>query len=129
VSESLPILRHGRPNLLIIGSAIQNERALDQVRPMLRAPVVRWSPAERPEIPATAFHTLILRHVEGLTARQQISFCAWLRRSADLQVVSVARMPVFPLVKAGTFLEELYYRLNVVLLDFGTSATPTLGES
>jgi len=57
VSESLSILRHGRPNLLIIGSAIQNERALDQVRPMLRAPVVRWSPAERPEIPGIAFRT------------------------------------------------------------------------
>ena len=129
MSESLSILQHGHPNLLIIGSAIQNERALDQIRPMLRAPVVRWSPVERPQIPATVFRTLILQQVECLTARQQISLCAWLRRSADLQILSVAQMPVFPLVKAGRFLEELYYRLNVVLLDFGASAAVTLGES
>jgi hypothetical protein len=119
VSESLSILQHGRPNLLLVGSAIQNERVLDQIRPVLRAPVVRWSPVERPKIPATAFRTLIVRHVECLTPSQQASFAAWLRRSADIQIVSFAGIPVFPLVKAGTFLEELYYRLNVVLVEFG----------
>jgi hypothetical protein len=129
VSESLAILQNGHPNLLLIGSAIQSERVFDQIRPMLRTPVVRWSPVERPEIPGTAFRTLIVRQVECLTASQQISLSAWLRRSTDLQIVSWARMPVFPLVKAGTFLEELYYRLNPVLLEFGSGATPTATES
>jgi hypothetical protein len=117
VSEWLSILQYGRPNLLIVGSAIQNERVLEQVHPMLRAPVAWWSPVERPEVPAIAFRALIVRHVECLTAGQQVSFGAWLRRSPDVQIVSIATMPVFPLVKEGTFLEELYYLLNVVLLE------------
>jgi hypothetical protein len=117
VSESLSILQHGRPNLLMVGSPIQNERVLEQVHPVLRAPVAWWSPVERPEIPATAFRALIVRNVECLTAGQQVSFAAWLRRFPDIQIVSIATMPVFPLVKEGTFSDELYYLLNVVLLE------------
>jgi DNA-binding NtrC family response regulator len=67
--------------------------------------------------PAPVFRTLIVRHVECLTARQQVSFAAWLRRSTDTQIISIAGMPVFPLVQEGRFLDELYYFLNVVLLE------------
>jgi DNA-binding NtrC family response regulator len=72
---------------------------------------------------------LIIRHVECLTAGQQITLAAWLRRSADVQIISVAGMPVFPLVREGTFLEELYYLLNVVLLEVGGDPTPRFGDS
>lgn len=128
-SELLSVLRCGRPNLLIIGSAIQNERVLDQMQAMLRAPVARWSPLEQAAIPEAAFGTLVVRHVQCLTAGQQASFASWLRRVHDLQIISFAGMPVFPLVTAGTFLEELYYRLNVFLLEPGRTATGTLEES
>ena len=116
VSETLSILQLARPNLLVVGSAIQNERVLDLICPMLRGSVAWWSPVDRLEIPAAAFRTLIVRDVECLTASQQVGFAAWLRRSPDVQIISMAGMPVFPLVTEGRFLEELYYRLNVLLL-------------
>src|SRR5215813_7338445 len=71
VSEVLSILQQGHPNLLVVGSALQNERVLDLIHPMLRGSVAWWSPVERLEIPATAFRTLIVRHVECLTSSQQ----------------------------------------------------------
>jgi len=128
-SELLSVLRYGRPNLLIISSAIQNERVLDQIRVMFRAPVAWWSPPEQVDVPDAAFGTLIIRHVECLTAGQQASFATWLRRAHDTQIISFAGMPVFPLVTAGTFIEELYYRLNVFLMELGHTATGIIAES
>jgi hypothetical protein len=128
-SELLSVLRYGRPNLLIIGSAIQSERVFDQMRATFRAPLAWWSPLEQAEMPGTAFGTLIIWHVECLTAGQQASFATWLRQAHDTQIISFAGMPVFPLVAAGTFIEELYYRLNVFLMELGRTATGTIVES
>lgn len=118
VAELHASLHLFHPNILLIGSGIETERALRQIRPTLLAPVDSWSPTELPHLPASGFRSLIVREIECLTARQQASLVALLSQSAaDVQIVSIARLPLFPLVCQGLFLEELYYQLNVVLLE------------
>jgi transcriptional regulator of acetoin/glycerol metabolism len=102
-----------------VGPSSHIERALAEIRPALRAPLVSWSPTETDRLPETACQTLIVRDVDCLTARQQASLAALASHSAgDLQIVSTARQHVFPLVCEGRFLDALYYQLNVVLLEF-----------
>lgn len=55
---------------------------------------------------------------------QQVRLLTWMDcHIADVQVVSVARHPVFPLVLAGTFLNKLYYRLNTLYLPLSECPT------
>jgi transcriptional regulator of acetoin/glycerol metabolism len=59
-----------------------------------------------------------VREADVLTATQQASLARLLRRSAgELQIVSIARVPLFPLVAQGLFLDEVYYRLNAMVLE------------
>jgi hypothetical protein len=119
VAEVLPALRELHPNTLLVGSGMHTQRAVDEIRPALRAPLASWSPTETAGLPAMAFRTLIVRDAECLTASQQANLAALLSQSAgDIQVVSMARRPLFPLVSRGMFRDDLYYRLNVVLLEF-----------
>jgi hypothetical protein len=120
VSELLAALHRLHPNVLIIGGGGETERALEYIYPTLRAPVALWTPLETQYLPAPAFRTLIVRDVDGLTATQQASLARLVRRSAgEVQIVSTARVSFFPLVIQGLFLDELYYRLNVVVLEPG----------
>jgi hypothetical protein len=84
--------------------------------PYLRAPLVEWHPQAMVEPPQEAVGTLIVCGVDTLDLLQQERFLAWLHGHADVQVISVAERPVFPLVARAEFLEALYYRLNVLCL-------------
>ena len=62
--------------------------------------------------------TFVLSGVDELTARQQREVIAWMNLvQENVQVVSVASRPLFPLVEAGRFLESLYYRLNTLYIE------------
>jgi len=116
--EPLSSLHRFHPNILLVDSGVQVERALAEIRPMLRIPLTEWSPRAMPHLPAIAFRSLIVRDAECLTPTQQRSLAALLSRSLGrVQVVSIAGVRLFPLVCQGLFLEDLYYRLNVVLLE------------
>jgi hypothetical protein len=118
VAELLAAFHSFHPNILLIGSAIETESALAQIHPSLLTPLDSWSPTDLSYLPHSGFRSLIVRDVECLTAKQQTSLAALLSRSdVDVQIVSIARLPLFPLVCQGLFLEDLYYRLNVVLLE------------
>ena len=59
--------------------------------------------------------TLILRDVAAMPRNDQHRLCDWLAVTAGrTRVVSTTRQPLFPLLEAGTFVETLYYRLNVL---------------
>lgn len=118
VTDLLAALHRLHPNILIVGAGIDTDRVLAHIRPTLRTPVASWSPTDTPHLPTPAFQTLIVRDVDSLTGTQQASLTALLGRSAgELQIVAIARRPLFPLVTQGLFLDELYYRLNAVLLE------------
>jgi hypothetical protein len=63
--------------------------------------------------------TLLLNDVAALRCDQQIILNDWISAgSGRVRIVSVTSAPLAPLVENGTLFEELFYRLNVVQLDF-----------
>jgi transcriptional regulator with PAS, ATPase and Fis domain len=57
-----------------------------------------------------------------LSSDEQTHILGWLEEvMGRIRVVSTTGVPVWPLVQAGQFNEDLYYRLNMVFVDMGTS--------
>jgi hypothetical protein len=106
-----------RPNVLVMGPADALEQLLAELTPHLGQPVCEWAPDALRQSPADV-KTLVIRGVDALSSEQQRNLSAWLERSATTppQVVSTATVPLFPRIAAGLFLEELYYRLNTLVL-------------
>jgi len=118
VTTLLPILRRFHPNILIVAGDVEAERALEQIRPSLRPPIIVRSSTDTPNFDAIEFGTLLVRQIDCLTTKQQRSLDALLSRAAgDVDVVAVASRQLFPLVTQGKFPRDLYYRLNTVLLE------------
>jgi DNA-binding NtrC family response regulator len=70
-------------------------------------------------VPQPAEGTLILSGVESLDAGQQAQLLQWLDQGKRrVQLASISSQPLFPLVEAGTFDASLYYRLNVVRIEW-----------
>ncbi len=118
--------RRGHPHALLIGSAAQASAALARLRRDLRTPLVHWHPSAVADPPQAA-GTLIIWEVATLGQTQQERFLMWMDRRVELQVISVARDPVFPLVLEGAFLDTLYYRLNTVCLPLSDSLNVAVG--
>ena len=114
------ITLRSHPNVLVIGDASEAEDALAQLRPGLHSPIVSWLPREAATIPATPYQTLLIWNTERLTATQQADLLAAIEDTqGNVQLISLAHAPLYPAVESGTFLEGLYYRLNVVMVDYG----------
>jgi DNA-binding NtrC family response regulator len=65
-------------------------------------------------LPNRQHGTLILRNLETLEGRAQHELLHWLNEAgAATRVVSLTPADLYPLVELGTFLDALYYRLNV----------------
>ena len=118
LAELVAILRRSRPNVLVVASSADVDRVFELMYPYLRTPIVAWVPRETRELPAASFRTLLIRDVEAMTAEQQENLVALICRvAANIQIVSTSKLPLFPLVERGAFLDRLYYQLNVVYLD------------
>jgi transcriptional regulator of aromatic amino acid metabolism len=59
---------------------------------------------------------VVIDDVAALSPDDQHALLHWLDRHRDAMVLSFAANPVFPLVTNGTFLEGLFYRLNIITL-------------
>ena len=76
---------------------------------------LQLSPKSRP------IGTIVVYDVDTLTGDEQGALYHWIAGNGRIQVVSTASKSLQPMLQAGAFNEALYYRLNVVTLDF-TSA-------
>jgi len=119
--RDLQILRMGRMNVLLTGEEGPVENVLDMLRPNLRAPIRNWQPNDRLALPLAEVGTMILRDVGALPPDDQHRLLEWLDLTAGrTQVVSTTTASLLARVRAGEFLDTLYYRLNTVCVD----ATP-----
>jgi hypothetical protein len=111
--EDLISLRGWRPNILLVDPAAA-------VPPNLlsrcRAPVHEISGKRITLMPDDG--TVILHDLADCDTDAQRALLLWLdSQGGRVQVISVARAPLFPLVAGGGFSEALFYRLNVVTME------------
>jgi transcriptional regulator of acetoin/glycerol metabolism len=70
------------------------------------------------DLPSGHAGTLLLTRIEEMSAEQQVALFDWMTKvHSTTRVVSVATTRLDRLVRQGRFLEDLFYRLNVVQMD------------
>ena len=122
------LARTARANVLVVCPDDAAERIVATLQAGLPPPVLSWRPGTRLGL-GNAGHsgTVILWNIEALTPDDQSCLCEWLEIDAGrARVISTSREHVFPLVEAGTFLEMLYYRLNVLCFEFNAADVASL---
>ena len=66
-------------------------------------------------LPAEGRRTILLGDISQLTRQQQRDLYDWMERGHEATpIISVSSVPLWSLVQSGGFMEDLYYRLNVV---------------
>lgn len=110
-----------RLNVILEGPATATDAVLCLLRPHFREPI-RWrQPRRTLTLPRKETGVLILRNVTALSADDQTRLREWIvRTGSQTQIVSTTERPLFALVAQGLFDEALYYRLNRMLLQFGS---------
>ena len=105
-----------RANTVIVGQEDAALRVWTAVWPSFQKPI-HWLDADHLTLPRHQAGTLILPGIDALTASAQHQLFDWLEQDARAtRVMTTTSRPLFPLVEAGGFLRELYYRLNMLLL-------------
>ena len=109
------VLLSARPNTLLEGPHETTDAIVGEAMEWLAEPFGTWGgAAQASDRPAT----LVVRSVSALDQDQQQALLAWLDAPGNrMQVISTTTDPLYPLVSRGAFLANLYYRLNVLLLD------------
>jgi transcriptional regulator of aromatic amino acid metabolism len=109
-----------RPNLLVLCRGLEPGAVVAPLMAAGRRPFHVCRLPGALALPEIRSGTLFLVNLAGLTLGQQMKLYDWIDGgSRDLQVVSIARQSLYPLVEEGRFMEALYYRLNVVCLEAG----------
>jgi Sigma-54 interaction domain len=116
---NLPFKKTPPLNLLLIGGGTRASKVLETILLNLRDPITAWLPGNQLVLPPIAqTGTLILREVGALELDDQCRLLEWMERvQGRTQVVSTSEAPLLPRVRAGAFLDVLYYRLNTVCID------------
>jgi len=128
--DELPLLRSWHPHVLLVGDDASIRLPLARLRPQLRRPISQWRPAVAIEPPQVSSGALIIWGVEVLSLARQRHLLAWMTGpGAKVQIVSIATRHLFPRVWQKAFLDDLYYRLNMVCMapdDRPANLRPTL---
>jgi hypothetical protein len=116
----LQVVRLRRVNALLVGDDRAIQAAVQMLTPTLRGPITtraRGTALVLPSLSTTG--TFIVRDVDELTPGDQRRFFDWSERAAGRsQIISTSREPLLRYVKAGLFLDTLYYRLNTICWDY-----------
>jgi hypothetical protein len=105
-----------RVNLLLEGPEPATDAALLLLRQHLRG-IIDWKRGTAPLDVPYQMRTLLVENVDTLEAQEQANLLTWTGRTdGRVQIVSVTRNRLFPLVARGVFDERLYYRLNTIFL-------------
>ena len=120
LDQDCRVLLSTHPNVLVIGADAAVDDPLSTLRCTCGQCVVTCSaidPLVLPSPPPSG--TLILRDVAALSPDGQRRLMTWLDEThGRTRVIATSAQALWPSVESGAFLDALYYRLNVVCLDF-----------
>lgn len=114
-----------RANLLIIGADDGVAELVTSVWRSLATPVCVRRRGEPLRLSPTSgeFGTVLVHDVDTLTPGEQRALYRWINGADGRpQIVSTASQSLVPILAAGTFDQDLYYRLNVVTLHLASTA-------
>lgn len=81
-------------------------------------PLLTWIVGAENSLPSVDDGTVVIHDVDGLDLAKQRVLLTWLEhRPRRVRVITTATRDLFPLVQAGDFLDQLYYRLNTIVID------------
>lgn len=114
------VLQRASPSLLIVGPDAEASRLLDALLPTLQPPVI-WCSSRPFALPTDRVGTLVLQHAADLSLAAQEALLQWLKADAhpSLRIITTTPVSLLPRVDQGLFLDNLYYRLNVMCLFVG----------
>jgi len=106
-----------RANVLVEGRRASLDEFLDLVRPILHQPIASVECGSAMSLVRAP--TMVLVNVDRLDATGQRALHEWLTdaHNADSQIIALSSVALFPLVKAGVFDRQLYYRLNTIFVE------------
>lgn len=113
---------YARINVLVAGPEAVTEAFLRTVTPSIPGPIIDMA-RDAPFVLPNLKCTLVLRDVDALSETEQEMLSRWLEDDphGTRHVISVTTIPLHERVLAGAFNSALYYRLNVIYLDFTAS--------
>ena len=114
--EEFLLLASVHTNLLLEGQEPQFEAVLVALAPRLSRPVTTWSQGIL--VPGEDPGTLIVPKVDRLDDDQQQQLVRWLEKTGgSVRVIATTSVSLFALVQRGSFLDRLYYLLNIIRLE------------
>jgi hypothetical protein len=108
-----------RVNLLLIGPDGPIQGFLELLEKSCTHPLIEWRRGERFALPpASRVRTVVLHDISNLDDHEQQSLLDWLENAQGVaQVISTSPVSLLPRVETGSFLDTLYYRLNMIVID------------
>ena len=104
-----------RVNLLLIGAAPRLDALLERIKRLAESPIGVCAMPGRLTLPDAG--SVLLRDVAALSRHQQEMLMRWMNeRRTRVQIISASSQRLFNRVKARLFNDQLYYRLNTVLI-------------
>ena len=110
-------------NMMFIGPMAATRRIVATMAHRFETPVIDATPRRAlPRRPPDDLRTLIVHDIGRLNPSEQRLLLDWIEQAtAPLRIISTAREPLVNAVAKQTFLGPLYYRLNTVYFDLGSS--------
>jgi hypothetical protein len=105
-------------NLLVRGEKSAASATVVALSADFPAPLLTWIAGTEAVLPALDCGTLVIHDVDGLDLAQQRALLTWLEHRANrVRVITTVACDLYALVTAGAFLDQLYYRLNTIVID------------
>jgi DNA-binding NtrC family response regulator len=103
---------------MVVGEPAATAAVLRALEPHLATPVSQCSAETGLSLPQRPAGTVVVEELAALDLDQQRRLLRWLNEADErVQIVSMTSQPLYAFVEQGTFLAELYYRLNTVRID------------
>jgi hypothetical protein len=117
-SKDLRRLVNCGANLLVRGEKSAVAATVVSLTGDFPPPLLTWNAGASASLPGADRGTLVICDVESLDMVQQRMLLAWLEeRRNRVRVITTVTGDLFALVTAGGFLDQLYYRLNTIVID------------